>query len=100
QPVGEHGFAHPGLAKQQHSPAIPSPSARQRGGKLGLLTVTADDRHVGGHMHAHTQPHPLLTAWVWQSPTPPPSGFGGGAETPLPPSRPSNPRRPSSPPHP
>ena len=65
QPVGEHGFAHPGLAKQQRSPPVASPSARQRGGKLGLLTVAADDRHVGGQVHAHTQPHALLTARVW-----------------------------------
>jgi hypothetical protein len=71
QPVGEHGFAHPGFAKQQHSPAIASPSARQRGGKLGLLTVAADDRHVGGQVHAHTQPHALLTAGVWQCPAGP-----------------------------
>ncbi|MGB9227940.1 hypothetical protein [Mycobacterium sp.] len=42
-----------------------SPSARQRGGKLGLLTVAADDRHVGGQVHPHTQPHALLTARVW-----------------------------------
>src|SRR5262249_14348573 len=64
QPVGEHGLAHPGLAKQQYSPAIASPTARQGGGKLGLLTVAADDRHVGGQVHAHTQPHALLTAQV------------------------------------
>jgi len=37
-------------------------SARQRRGKLGLLTVAADDRHVGGQVHAHTQPHALLAA--------------------------------------
>jgi hypothetical protein len=70
QPVGEHGLARPGLAKQQHSPAVASPSARQRGGKLGLLTGVADDRHVGGQVHAHTQPHALLTARVCGAPPP------------------------------
>jgi len=52
----------PGL--REPGPAAEAERARQRGGKLGLLTVAADDRHVGGQVHAHTQPHALLTAWV------------------------------------
>jgi hypothetical protein len=43
-------------------------TGEQRGGKLGLLTVAADDRHIGRQVHAHTQPHALLVARVWCSP--------------------------------
>ena len=63
QPVGQHGLAHPGLAQQQHRPAVAGPRACQRRGQLSLLTVAADDRRAdgSGQVHVHTQPHARRT---------------------------------------